>query len=307
MSARKTLFIAPPHRLDAFTATSVLADLLSAEPEVAVEIICRESDVAYFQDAPGMLKFLTYADDAQAGFGLMLQTMGRRWHRIVALAPVRLPFMLWARHRHMFRFASGSYALPSLFRPDIATSPQIWTPDKLHLALPETLAPDTPLILFAPQESECADWDWRHYAELAWRLADCVSTLEQAHIVVLATPECGIATGLMNNIPAGQITRFDNLPYAKQAALMSRAHVLVGTDQLATRLAPYAGAGLVLRLDRVEQEQTGRPYGLYVGHDASAVATYIQEAIEKTAISKTTTENSSAMSSSVEGSCEPDG
>lgn len=280
--ARNTLLIVPPHRLDAFAATGVLADLLRAEPHIGVEIICRESDVALFQDAPGILKFISYKDDAKPGTSQMMQTMGRTWHRIVSLTARRLPLFLWAKHRHFFRYEAGTYVLPSLFAPQQKAHPSVWIPDRLHLALPETLAPTAPLIVFATEESGRALWDWRHYAELAWCLADSVAALKQAHIVVLAPAHCPIAEGLKDNIPAGQITHFQHLAYSKQAALMRRAAVTIGTDRLAARMAPYVGCGLTLRLDIGEPKQSGRPYGLYVGHDPNEVAAYIQSNLPQT-------------------------
>ena len=293
--ARKSLLIVPPHRLDAFAATGVLAELLRAEPHIAVEIICRQSDVVFFQDAPGVLSFITHADDAPPGFGGFIQTMGRAWHRIIALSPQRLPFLLWAKYRHFYRFEMGSYQLPSLAGAEKSALPQIWTPDRLHLALPETLAPTAPLILFATEESGRAEWGWQHYAELAWRMADRISALQKAHIVVLSPTACPIGDGLMQNIPAGQISRFTDLAYAKKAALMRRAAILVGTDRLAARMAPHVGCALTLRLDRTEATPPGRPYGLYIGHDANEVADYIQKALPQTA----TKPQGSAMTSSM--------
>ena len=283
MSLRKNLLIVAPNRLDAFTATGVLADMLRAEPTIEVEIICRDSDRAYFENAPGRLSFLTYSQAVPPRFQLMLKTLGRTWHRIVSLTPLRLPFLLWARHRHSFRFHSGTYALPSLFRPERATPPHIWTPEKIHVALPETLAPHTPMIVFATQESGRADWDWRHYAELAWRLADGVEPLKNAHIVVLASTACSVARGLSDNLPAGQITWLPDLSFAKTATVLRRARLVLGTDRLVARMAPYASGGLVLRLDRSESPQKGRPYGLYTGHDAAQVASYIAGALPQAA------------------------
>ena len=283
MSLRKNLLMVPPNRLDAFTATGVLADMLQAEPSMEVEIICRESDVVYFEHAPGRLHFLTHAQDRPPRFSLLLQTLGRNWHRIVSLTQWRLPFLLWAQHRHNFRFSSGAYALPSLFRPERATPPHIWAPEKTHIPLPETLTPQTPLLVFATQESGRADWDWRHYAELAWRLADGVEPLKNAHIVVLASTACSVARGLSDNLPAGQITWLPDLSFAKTATVLRRARLVLGTDRLVARMAPYASGGLVLRLDRSESAQKGRPYGLYTGHDAAQVASYIAGALPQAA------------------------
>lgn len=299
MAAPKNLILMPTNRLDAFAATGVLADILRAEPGVVNNIICHERMVPFFQDAPGQMRFITYPDDYGPGLSVMMQAMGRSWHRVISLTQQKLPFLLWAKHRHAFRYAPEGYALPSLISPQHATAPHIWMPDKLHLALPETLSPETPIVIFATAENERADWDYRHYAELAWRLAESVPMLADAHMVVLAQKNCPLAGALMANLPAGQITRFDDLNYAKQAGLMRRAHLLIGTDRLAARMAPYAGTRLVLRLDRNESKTPGRPYGLYTGHDAAQVAQYIHTSLTRPAPSVATNEPSTAMTNPV--------
>lgn len=284
MAARKNLILMPANRLDAFAATGVLADILRAEPSALNEIICHENMVPFFQDAPGQMRFITYPDDYGPGLSVAMQALGRRWHRVVSLTQQKLPFLLWAKHRHAFHYTPEGYALPSLLAPQRAAAPHIWVPDKLHLALPETLSPQTPIVIFAIGENERADWSYRHYAELAWRLAESVPMLTQAHICVLAQKNCPLAGALMANLPAGQITRFDDLSFAKQAGLMRRAQLLIGTDRLAARMAPYAGTRLVLRLDRNESKTPGRPYGLYTGHDAAQVAQYIHKSLSQNPI-----------------------
>ena len=131
----------------------------------------------------------------------------------------------------------------------------------MHLALPETLAPDAPLIVLALSENGRAVWDWRHYAELIWRLAESVAALKQAHIVVLANRGCALADSLMEKIPPGQISRFDDLSYAKTGGLLRRARLVIGTDRLAMRMAAGLGVALVLRLDREDTADEGRPMG----------------------------------------------
>lgn len=306
MAAPKNLILMPTNRLDAFAATGVLADILQAEPRAVNDIICHERMVPFFQDAPGQMRFITYADDYGPGLSVMMQAMGRRWHRVVSLTQQKLPFLLWAKHRHAFRYTPEGYALPSLISPQRAAAPHIWVPDKLHLALPETLSPQTPLVVFATGENGRADWDYRHYAELAWRLVESEPMLAQAHIVVLAQKNCPLAGALMANLPAGQISRFDDLSYAKQAGLMRRARLLIGTDRLAARMAPYAGTQLVLRLDRSESKTPGRPYGLYTGHDAAQVAHYIHtslsQAVAKAGTQAKTNDEATAMNNRVSAS-----
>ena len=280
MAPRSNLIILPPDRLDAFTATGVAAELLAFEPDRPVHIVTHEDFVPLFQDAPGHLRCITHdrANGMMPPLRLLSEVMGHNWNRVISLAPTRLPFLLWAHHRHHYRFERGSYALPALFAsPQSGTfrPPHIWTPDKMHLALPETLAPDTPLVVLALAENGRAIWEWRHYAELIWRLSDSVDALKKAHIVVLSPKGCEMATALMRNIPAGQISHFDDLSFAKQGGLMRRARLLIGTDRLAARMAASLGTPLVLRFDRDNDAAQGRPYGLYVGQDAVEVARYV--------------------------------
>ena len=231
----------------------------------------------FFEHAPNALNFITHDNPSglMPRLPLMRAVMGRNWHRIISLAPTRLPFLLWAKHRHIYKFDSGAYALPALFAEGKLRPPHMFMPDKQYVALPETLAPTAPILVFALGESGRSEWDWRHYAELAWRLAESVPSYQTAHIVVLSRSACPIAGPLMDNIPAGQISRFDDLPYTKIGALLRRARLLIGTDRLAARMAATVGTPSVLRLDREESQSRGRPYGLYVGHDAAQVAAYI--------------------------------
>ena len=194
----------------------------------AVHIVTHEDFVPFFADAPAQLRFITHRREngKMSTMRLLGEAMGHNWNRVISLTATRLPFLLWARHRHLYRFAAGGYALPALFANDKLRPPHIWTPDKLHLALPETLAPDTPLVVLALSENSRTVWDWRHYAELIWRLSDSIDALQQAHIVVLAHRDCALADSLMEKIPPGQISRFDDLPFAKQGGLMRRARWL---------------------------------------------------------------------------------
>lgn len=277
MALSRNLLILPPDRVDAFTASGVLAEILAFEPARGVDIVAHQNDLPFFEHAPTDLNFITH--DKPSGlmprWPLMSAVMGRNWHRIICLAPTRLPFLLWAKHRHIYKFDSGAYAFPALFADGKLRPPHLFMPDKQYVALPETLAPNAPLLIFALGESGRSAWDWRQYAELAWRLAEGGAEFTSSHIVVLSRPGCPIAGPLMDNIPAGQISRFDDLPFAKIGALLRRARLLIGTDRLTARMAAAVGTPSVLRLDREDAQSRGRPYGLYVGHDAAQVAAYI--------------------------------
>ena len=66
---------------------------------------------------------------------------------------------------------------------------------------------------------------------------------------------------------------------------MRRAAAVISSDRLAARMAPCAGCRLVLRLDRSDVQHSGRPYGLYVGHDPAEVAAYVADSLAKAATS----------------------
>jgi hypothetical protein len=57
---------------------------------------------------------------------------------------------------------------------------------------------------------------------------------------------------------------------------LRRARLVIGTDRLVMRMAAGLGPALVLRLDREDTADEGRPYGLYVGQDAVEVARYAE-------------------------------
>jgi ADP-heptose:LPS heptosyltransferase len=301
MASRTILFLAPQERLDAFTATSALANLLAEEPEAMITIVGHEDSFSFYQDAPARLRFLAYNDLTKRRQQLHLagQTLGRLYHRVVAFERTRLPYFLWARHRHIIDIVSHGYMMPHLFDEtesgdDVACSPVLWSNDKRHLPLPENLADDTPLIVVAPHEAARAQWTGKLYAELAWRLSDTHPALGQAHIIVLAqsTTKDAAATAIVAdiaaNIPAGQRSILTDLAFAKQVALMQRARVFLGTDRLMARVAAAAGTPHIIRFDQAGEaadDPVGRPYSLYTGAQAVDLAAFLAAEIAKSATS----------------------
>ena len=301
MASRTILFLAPQDRLDAFTATSALANLLAEEPEALITIVGHKDSFMFYQDAPARLRFLPYEDLTQLRQQVHLagQTLGRMYHRVVAFERTRLPYFLWARHRHIIEIIPHGYVMPHLFDEteggdDVLCAPVLWGNDKRHLPLPDNLADDAPLIVVAPHEAARAQWTGKLYAELAWRLSDTHSALAPAHMIVLSqsnskdTAATTIVADIAANIPAGQRSILTDLAFAKQVALMQRARVFLGTDRLLARVAAAAGTPHIIRFDQAGEaanDPAGRPYSLYTGAQAVDLAAFLAAELAKAATS----------------------
>ncbi len=308
MASRNILFLLPRHRRDAFTATATLGNIIEEDPKATITLIGHPEHFVFYEDAPAQLRFLPYDDLTRFGQKLSLagQTLGRIYHRIVAMGNDRLPYFLWAKHRHLVTFQPDSFALPHLFYEDengaeFLCPPVLWSGEKRHLPLPDTLADDAPLIVVTPGEAARAQWTGKLYAELAWRLSDTDETLANAHMVVLGDgagdPQAAeIVADIEKNIPAGQRTIMRDLPFNKQVVLMQRARVVLGSDRLMARVAAAAGAPLIILFDQhgetPETAQPGRPYSLYSGVQAVDLAAFLASELAKPATSGDLSDNS---------------
>ncbi|MFW2436713.1 MAG: hypothetical protein ACN4FJ_02510 [Parvibaculales bacterium] len=291
MASHNILFLAPESRLDAFTATGVLDALIKREPEAHITIVCHPHYVQFYENAPAEISFLVFDDVSKWRqrarlAGLLL---GRVYHRIVALGDFRLPYFLWAKHRHIFTFQPDAYRLPDLHRPESNNPATLWGDDRRHLPLPETLANDAPLIVVAPGEAERAQWNGKLYAELAWRLATAHESYRNAHMVVLRNSDeadplvSATVEAIEKNIPPGQRSVLTDIAFSKKIALLQRAQVMVGTDRLYARMAVQAGTPIVVRFDASGQAPENCPYNLYGGTQATDLALFLAEEFAKAA------------------------
>jgi ADP-heptose:LPS heptosyltransferase len=291
MASQNILFLAPDSRLDAFNATGVLNALIKREPEAHITIVCHPNYVQFYENAPAKVSFLAFDDLSKWRQRAQLASLllGRVYHRIVALGDSRLPYFLWAKHRHIFTFQPDAYRLPDLHQPEINNPATLWGNDRRHLPLPETLAADAPLIVVAPGEAGRAQWGGKLYAELAWRLATAHESYSTAHMVVLANSDerdpqvSAIVEAIEKNIPPGQRSVLTDLAFSKKIALLQRARVMVGTDRLYARMAVQAGTPIVVRFDASGQAPANCPYNLYGGTQATDLASFLAEEFAKAA------------------------
>ena len=291
MTLKNILFLAPETPSDAFTATGVLANIIEQEPEARITIVSHPDYLDFYRNAPARLEFLTYSDLShwRQRMHLAGQVLGRFYHRIIAMGDFRVPYFLWAKHRHVFEFPTGLYRLPHLYQADTDTPPVLWLNDKKHLPLPENLAANAPLIVVSPGEAGRAHWNGKLYAELAWRLSNADESFANAHMIVLAKTQesdplaAAIVADIEKNIPAGQRTILTGLSYTKQLALLQRASVVLGADQLVARMAACAQAPLVVRLDASGQAPPLCPYNFYAGTLAADLASFIAAELSKPA------------------------
>ena len=281
------LFLAPHDDWAAFAATGTLAALLERLPQARIEIVCSPEQQKFYapfyspmaKAAPEHLRQVRFhLQNADAGrlarLALALKLSGRFWHRVVALRTGLLPSLLWARHRHIMPLAAAAYQSYDALAPTQICPPAIFVSEKQYLPLPQNLHPATPLIILACGEAARSNWQAKDYAELAWRLSQADNVFAQAHYALLAAANAPIAAQIMANLPNGQVSFLPDLPFAKQAALMQRALAVIGSDQLAARLAAACHVPMVVRLDALAQQRP-RPYAVFAGNDANALADYL--------------------------------
>ena len=158
--------------------------------------------------------------------------MGRIWHLVVNLRGSHLPALLWALRRMETSVRPEAYGVPDLSGNGAIIGPHLFLPEKIHVPLPAALLPETPLIVLAPDEAARADWTWQHYGELAWRLAEHGAPFDKAHFVLLSTSGMALADNLMGNLPAGQITRLDDLSLPRRAKLLQRSLLMSAVNAL---------------------------------------------------------------------------
>jgi ADP-heptose:LPS heptosyltransferase len=280
MFSRHILYFSPADGLAALTGTGLLAQLIETYPKAQFHIIAPPDQFPLFDNLPVKARLLAFpaVPDAASRARLASALMGRIWHLVVNLRGSHLPALLWALRRMETPLEPEAYGVPDLSGNGAVIGPHLFLPDKIHVPLPAALLPETPLIVLAPDEAARADWTWQHYGELAWRLAEYGAPFDNAHFVLLSTSGTPLADNLMGNLPAGQITRLDDLSLPRRAKLLQRSLAYVGSERFTARLAAMTGVPVVMRLQSApEIGDKGRPYGLYSGKNVAALAGYLVE------------------------------
>lgn len=280
MLSRHILFFSPADGLAALTGTGLLAQLIEANPKAHFHIIAPPDQFPLFDNLPVTTRLLAFPaePDAATRASLAGALMGRIWNLVVNLRGSHLPALLWTFRRMDINLETAAYAVPDPAHDGQTIGPHLFLPDKIHVPLPAALLPETPLIVLAPDDTARADWTWQHYGELAWRLAEHGAPFDKAHFVLLGTSGSALADALMTNLPAGQISRLDDLSLVRRAGLLQRSMAFVGSERFTARLAAMVGVPVVMRLQSASEiGDKGRPYGLYSGTNVAALAGYLVE------------------------------
>lgn len=265
-SMSSTLFIAPADLGEAVLATGALD---FAARDGAVTIVCGADAADLFRAAPNRAALLRVPDDAglPTWWSLWLKLAGQRFDLIIdardsvlgrlmrsakRIAPVPAATL---RHR-VEEWTEWLGAEPAL-------APKVWVDDRARAAAAAIADGASPLLALAPGGASSAKrWPAERFAAIARRLMD--GPFEGGRVALLgAAPRDGaliadIAASLAaDGVPSLQIEKFDLLA---SAALLERATLSIGNDNVLTHLAAAANAP-TLTLFGPTDERVRAPYG----------------------------------------------
>ena len=277
--ARKILFFVPDNPLAAFISTGVLARCLKEDESAVCHIYATPQTAEFFDDLPA--KKIMHIRAEHGGVGEWLKIMraciGKYWHRVIDGHKGRFARFLWARHRYYFFLPEHLYSLPDPVRPARRVTGCLWVAPETELPLPQTLAADAPLVVFAPTEAYRARWRGRDYAELAWLLLGHDGPYAGGHLAVIGAARAHQGMqDIAANLPAGQVSLIEDASMSVRASLLRRATLCVGTERLTARMAWVAATRHIVRLD-ARDEDVSAPYELHAGNDVGALADFLAE------------------------------
>ena len=235
--ARKILFFVPDNPLAAFISTGVLARCLKEDEDAVCHIFVTPQTAEFFDDLPA--KKIIHMRAEHGGlrdwFKIMRACIGKYWHRVIDGHKGRFASFFWARHRFYFFLPEHLYSLPDPVRPARRVTGCLWVEPNTQLPLPQSLAPDAPLVVIGASRAHQGMQD------------------------------------IAANLPAGQVSLIEDASVGVRAALLRRATLCVGTDRLTARMAWVAATRHIVRLD-ARDEEVSVPYELHAGKDVAALA-----------------------------------
>jgi len=258
------LFLAPADLGEAVLASGVLAQLGEGD---ALTVVCAPEAASLFRAAPGLVSLRAVGP-----------ALAQRWSAWMDLARQRFDLIIDGRGGFL-----GS-ALPAARRvalkaPDVlrhrvedwaealgadrALAPRISLDDSARAAAAE-IAPGAALLVLAPGGvAEAKRWPRDRFAAAARRLTD--GPLSGARVIVLgaAARDASITRAIVSSLDADGVASLDlgeGLDLLAAAALMERATLVIGNDNVLTHLAAAMGAP-TLTIFGPTDERVRAPYG----------------------------------------------
>ncbi|MBL8543670.1 MAG: glycosyltransferase family 9 protein [Hyphomonadaceae bacterium] len=254
------LFIAPADLGEAVLATGALDHALRAGD--ALTVVCAPAAAPLFRAAPGLKELRAAApvaalwlDLVRRPFDLVLDGGGLLGCGLLARRRVALKRARVLRHR------TDEWA--EALGAERALAPKIWLDDAARAAA-AAAAPGGPLLVLAPGGAEEAKrWPRERFAAVARRLTTGV--LANASVVVLGAGERDgvITNAVARSLDADGVAARDlgaELDLLGAAALLERATLCIGNDNVLTHMAAAVGAP-TLALFGPTDERVRAPFG----------------------------------------------
>lgn len=261
------LFLAPADLGETVLASGALA--MAVRDGGALTVVCAPEQAPLFRAAPG----LRHVRQIGANAGI-----AQRWSAWMDLARQRFDLVIDARGGFL-----GS-ALPAVRRialkPPVVLrhrvedwaealgaerglEPKIWLDDAARAAAAE-IAPGASLLVLAPGgASEDKRWSRDRFAAVARRLVDGPLTGARVVVVGAAERDASITRAIVSSLDADGVPAHDlgaGLDLLAGAALMERATLCIGNDNVLSHLAAAMGAP-TLTLFGPTDERVRAPFG----------------------------------------------
>lgn len=262
------LFIAPADLGETVLATGALAHVLRDGDRLTV--MCAPEARALFRGLSQTVRVIPLAQRAGIGswLGLAWQSLGRPFDLVLDTLGAPAAYAIAAKRRlvrsapqtlrHFVEDVSALVGAERVLAPVIAL-------DDVARSAAAALAPDAaPLLVLAPGGArEAKRWPRDRFAAVARRLSD--GNLSGARIAVIgaAPRDAEITRAIVSSLDADGVSALDlgaapNLLTA--AALMERATLVIGNDNVLSHIAAAMGAP-TLTLFGPTDERVRAPYG----------------------------------------------
>lgn len=251
MEPHRILFIAPTRIGDAVLASALLRHIQATDPHAKVTIATSDLSAPLFESYPLLERIIRLRKKKYSGhwIDLLREVIGTRWHAVWDVRGSATSYLLWTRHRHIFRGSTEPVSKLEQFAKQMHTAPlplpMLW-PSTANRAQAKAMLPDgARYLIIAPTANwEPKQWPMEHFIALGHRLlAEGGLCHGWRPVIFSAGHERFDAIKVVNALhPYHPVDLTEgNLPLLSIYACMQRADAFVGNDSGLMHMAAASG------------------------------------------------------------------
>ncbi|WP_404385142.1 glycosyltransferase family 9 protein [Caenispirillum salinarum] len=250
---RRLLFITSNQIGDAVLSTGVLNHLLVQEPDLRVTVVTGQVPAQLFEGLPNLDRLLTVRKRKRGGHWreIWKQTVTRRWWRVVDMRRSALPWLLWARHRHVLpkdrrvhRVAMNASLVGLQENPP---PPRVCVRPEDEAAA-RKIIPDGKMVLGLGPTANWPGKTWpiAYWKDLVERLTGPGGAFDGASVALLGAPhEREAAAPLAAALGDRCLNLIGDAHLLVVQAVLGRCHLYIGNDSGLMHMAATAGVPTV--------------------------------------------------------------